>query len=470
MSTGRGMLPAIRALRAAADGEAPPAIDAWARNETALVVEWLLREAGAVRFDHARRAWFLFDGQVWRPDRDGAVRRRLQSYLEWKLQEAVSIDRHQDRDPLVAYLTRQLRAAHIPRLQELAEHQSNVATAGDDWDGRPMLLACPNGTIDLETMEFRDGDRRDYLTKQTIPPYDPCARAPRWLQFVLDVCSDDPDRAEYLQRVMGYALTGSTDEQCFWIHYGAGANGKSTLTLVIMRHVIPEHSWSMAVPTATWSESLSEYQRASLVGRRLVAAHETESGKRLHVEFIKSLTGGDEVNARHPYGRPFTYRPQAKLFLAVNHRPVIRDDGHGMWRRVRLVPFERTFPLNPDFAESLIVEAQGILAWMVRGAFAWAREGLCTPASVLAATEEYRHDSDHVATFLEDRCIVADEALVRASALFEAYRVWCDANGVLALERLTQKPFGQRMRRDFTAIEGRQVTFRGLGLRDGDRP
>ena len=465
MPTGRGMLPAIRAMRAFADGEAPPAVDSWARNETALVVDWTMREGHVWSYDFTRRAWFTFDGYGWRQDRDGGALRSMQAYVEYRLQEAVSLERKADREPLMTFLTRMLRASQLPRLLELASHQFAIASTGDQWDAQPFLLGCQNGTLDLQTFTFRDSDRADFLTKRTAVAFDAGAAAPRWRQFIHEICSGDRDVATWLQRYMGYALTGCTDEQCFPVGHGHGANGKSTFLSTICR-VLPDHAWTMAFPTSSWSESLSEYQRASLVGCRLVVAQETESGKRLHVEFIKSLTGGDLVNARFPYGKPFSFRPQAKLFLACNHRPVIRDDGHGMWRRIRLVPFEATFPVNPRFASTLLEELPGILTWLVEGCYDWQREGLGIPSAVAKATAEYRRESDHVNTFLEECCVVLESATARAQALYDAYRGWCDTAAVSTVERLTQKAFGQRIRRDFEAVEGRQTTFRGVGLRD----
>ena len=144
----------------------------------------------------------------------------------------------------------------------------------------------------------------------------------------------------------------------------------------------------MNFPSARWSESMSDYNKAQLVGRRLVVSKEVDQAQQLNAEFIKSLTGDEALSARHPYGRPFNFTPVAKFIMAVNHKPAIRDESHGMWRRVRLVPFTRTFPLNPGFAERLAAEAPGALTWAVEGAVRYYAEGLKTPNSVRAATEE----------------------------------------------------------------------------------
>src|SRR5262249_8997297 len=150
----------------------------------------------------------------------------------------------------------------------------------------------------------------------------------------------------------------------FWILWGNGANGKSTLVETLMRAVFGEaYSWTMPFPTVGWSNAMSEYQKACLVGQRLVQASEVSRRGELNDELIKSLTGGDTINARHPYGRPFQFSPVLKPFLRVNDKPIIHDQSHGMWRRVKLVPFTQTFRINNTLADELLAEASGILTW-----------------------------------------------------------------------------------------------------------
>jgi putative DNA primase/helicase len=266
--------------------------------------------------------------------------------------------------------------------------------------------------------------------------------------------------------VIGYALTGIATEQVFWILWGLGANGKSTLLEIIMRAVLGEaYSWTMPFPTMGWTNAMSEYQKASLVGQRLIQASEVTRRASLNEEMIKALTGGDTINARHPYGRPFQYEPVAKIFLRVNDKPIIRDQSHGMWRRVKLVPFTQTFLVNTTLADELRAEAAGILAWAVRGCLDWKRDGLQHPDAVNVATKEYQDESDLVAEFISDRCVVAENCTVGATPLFESYRSWCDARQLPDADRFNQKVFGSQIRKRFTPIEGRTVSYRGIGLR-----
>ena len=215
------------------------------------------------------------------------------------------------------------------------------------------------------------------------------------------------------------------------------------------------------------------YQRAQLVGRRLVVAKENQQAQRLNSEFMKSLTGDETVEARHPYGRPFNFQPNAKFILAVNHKPVIRDETHGMWRRVRLVPFTRKFPTNPAFAESLVAEVPGVLTWVIEGAVRYAREGLRTPNSVLVATSEYQQESNALAKFFEECCLFDRKYKTGAQAMFEAYRNWCIDSQTPDEERVSQKEFGTRIRNDARFSVGKNsdnsVVYHGAALIDRRR-
>ena len=192
---------------------------------------------------------------------------------------------------------------------------------------------------------------------------------------------------------------------------------------------------------------------------------EPSHGGQLNEELIKSLTGGDTINARHPYGRPFQFAPKAKIFLRVNDKPAIRDESHGMWRRVKLVPFTRTFGVDTTLADTLASEASGILTWAVRGCLNWQRDGLGHPGVVDEATSEYQHDSDTLSRFVDECCLLGDEHKVGAQDLYRGYQSWCRESDIPPVDQFTQKAFGTRLRQRFRAKDGRTVTYWGLGLR-----
>jgi putative DNA primase/helicase len=426
--------------------------------------------AGRRAYDHQRRRWFCFDRHHWRADATEQVMQDAIAAIRQRQACALDVAEPDERKRRLRWTSAGESNSRIRHLLELASSHADVAIDGSEWDHDPLLLGVQTGVLDLRAGTLRAGHPADRITRVTPVPFDPEARCPRWDRFILEVCNDDEQLAAYLRRLIGYALTGATSEQAFWIFYGLGSNGKSTLLEVLTRHVIPEHSWTMSFPVAQWTESLSEYQRAELVGRRLVIAKESEQQKRLHTEFIKSLTGGDTVNARHPYGRPFTFIPSAKFILACNHRPIIRDDSHGMWRRVRLVPFSRTFEIDRGLIDVLQREAPGILRWAVDGCLAWQTHGLDVPTVVERATSDYAHESDTLASFISACCVTLDGATVRGGTFYAAYVNWCATSQIAEPDRLSARAVGERMKRSYRAEEGRYVTYFGVGLRPEERP
>jgi putative DNA primase/helicase len=221
----------------------------------------------------------------------------------------------------------------------------------------------------------------------------------------------------------------------------------------------------MPFPTADWSMTMSEYQRASLLGRRFVTASEVARRGHLHEDFIKSLTGDDMINARHPYGRPFQFVPVGKFFLRVNEKPIIRDPSHSMWRRVKLISFRQTFTVDTGLATTLAAEAAGILNWMIDGCTQWQREGLREPSHVTAATSAYRGECDPLAEFLSDCCRITTGVSVGGGELFRAYRAWCDRRQLAADDRLSQTAFGTRIKDRFPDIgNSRKVQYSGISL------
>jgi P4 family phage/plasmid primase-like protien len=449
--------------------------DVFPASETGDAEAFAARHAALVRYDHLAKRWLLFRDHHWAEQTTGDVHRLALDTIRDRQHAAVG-----DKERLRWALDGEKRARQT-NLLALAENIQPIADAGDEWDIDADLLGVLNGVINLRTGTLRDGRPDDRITLVSPLGYDAHASTTKWKQFVLDVCDGSTELADYFQIMFRYTLTGETGEQCFWIFYGLGSNGKSTLLEILTHHVIPRHSWTMKFPSAKWSESMSDYQKAQLVGRRLIASKENEQTQRLNTEFIKSLTGSETIEARHPYGRPFNFSPVAKFIMAVNHKPTILDETHGMWRRVRMVPFLRTFTLDPSFAKSLIAEAPGVLAWAVKGAVRYYAEGLTTPDVVATATTEYRKESDSLAPFFEQRCVIEKDKNTRAQHLFDALRAWYDLRETPPFERLSQKEFGRRIAADsrFTVAPGegaerRAVFYHGIGLletrREDDGP
>jgi putative DNA primase/helicase len=272
----------------------------------------------------------------------------------------------------------------------------------------------------------------------------------------------------FVQKVIGYSLTGSTQEQCLFILYGAGANGKSTLIQTISTLL---GDYSRQPPTETLLVQRGDGVRndlARLQGARFVSAVEVEGGRRLAEVLVKQLTGGDTITARFLYGEHFEFLPMFKLWLAVNHRPIVQGTDHGIWRRIRLLPFTVTIPAaeqDKRLTERLQAELPGILRWAVEGCLAWQQEGLEPPAAVNRATRDYRAEMDVIAAFLQDCCVLGPEREVLAGDLYAEYTDWCTQMGE---SPVSQKALSTTLReRDYTP--GRRSSgriWRGIALKE----
>lgn len=322
--------------------------------------------------------------------------------------------------------------------------------------------------IDLRTGELIPHRREDLCTKIVQIAYDPDAQCPLFKQFLRQILKNNPELINFLQRSIGYALTGSTVEQVLFILWGGGANGKSTF-LEVIRALLAEYG--RTADAALLMHKNHDGVRndvARLAGARFVSTSETEAGRHLAEVLVKQLTGGDKVAARFLYSEFFEFDAQFKLFLTTNHKPVIRGTDNAIWRRIRLVPFEVTIPQEKQDKElplKLRAELPGILAWAVRGCLRWQKSGLGQPEKVSTATAAYREEMDVIGAFLKDRCAVREDAMAVPGQLYAAYKRWCEDTG----ERpLTQSKLGMSLEdRGFRAGRtGKNRFRRGLEICD----
>lgn len=417
-----------------------------------------------VRFDHRRNRWLLWRGHRWMPDADAAITRLALDFARTWQKQTVDLPHSTERDAAVKFALRLERRDAMGNMVTLAKAMKPIADAGDDWDANPWLLGVPNGVIDLRTGALRPGHVGDKITMQAATPYDPDATGPRWTQFIPEVLGGDQQLVDFVWRSIGYSLTGITTEQVLFLLYGTGANGKGTLTTTIKR-VLGDYAWNMPFATIEMKDRTAiPNDLAALVGRRFVTASETNDGARLNEARVKALTGCDPITARFLHGEFFTFEPFGKFWLSVNHKPIVRDDSHGFWRRLRLIPFTQRFEVNQSLATELAAEAPAILAWCVRGCLNWQQHGLPAPAIVTAATRAYEQDSDPLAAFLKEACELVATAEVGAREIFQHYDAWADTHGLSKHggERMSSTRFGLKMAERFERIDGARRIYRGV--------
>ncbi len=347
------------------------------------------------------------------------------------------------RQKLVKHALSTESEARLRAMINLAQSEPGIPVTEVELDADPWLLNVLNGTLDLKTGELRPHLREDLITKLSPVRYDLDATCPTWDKFLQHIMDGDEDRIRFLQKAIGYSLTGSTTEQVLFIFYGNGANGKSTF-LITIHSLLGDYA--RQTPTETLLIKRGNgipNDVARLKGARFVDAAEAESGKQLAEALVKQLTGGDKIPARFLYGEFFEFDVTFKLFLAVNHKPIIRGNDYAIWRRIRLVPFNVTIPpeeQDKTLSEKLKAELPGILRWAVEGCLLWQKEGLGVPDLVKSATGDYRAEMDVIADFIAECCEVAPGAKTPFKALYKRYTEWCQENQE---ESIGKKDFGR---------------------------
>jgi putative DNA primase/helicase len=365
----------------------------------------------------------------------------------------------------------------VAAVVNLARCDRRLAAVTSQWDTHEFLLNTPDGIVDLTTGLMLDNVVRlgYYMTRITSvsPSRDGC---PLFLQFLWEVTAGDQDLIDFLQRVFGYCLTGSTREHALFFCYGTGANGKSVL-LNIISYILKDY-WRAAPMEALTATNSDRHptELAGLQGRRMVTAVETEQGRKWADAKIKQLTGGDPISARFMRQDFFEYMPQFKLVVAGNHKPGLRCVDEAAKRRINLIPFAVTIPperRDKDLLNKLKAEAGGILRWMIDGCVKWQEQGLCPPAVVTEATKAYLMSEDALAAWIEDCCVIDDRAWEITGLLFASWKKWAQEAG--EKELLSQKGFngaldsrGVVVDPDKPKINGARVRF-GMKLTDEAR-
>ena len=432
-----------------------------------------------LRYCYPWHAWLVWTGTHWQRDMSGEVMRLAKQTVKRLARRVEAMDETPQIAALMAHIKTSLSTSKLKAMIENAQSEPGIAVQPEHLDTDPWLLNVANGTLDLKTGHLRDHAREDLLTVVLPVAYDATAACPLWEAFLHRIMVGNQNLIAFLQRAIGYALTGVIREHVLLILYGTGRNGKSTF-LNLLRVLLG--AYAMKAPSELLMVSHNDRhptERADLFGKRFVSAIETEQGRKLAEVFVKEATGGDNIRARRMREDFWEFQPTHKVFLATNHKPVISGTDTAIWERIRLVPFEVTIPdgeRDTTLPEKLEHELSGILTWALQGCRQWQEQGLGEPDEVKHATAGYRMEMDVLGQFIEDCCLTGSQYRVKASDLYEAYQHWCHEQGV---QGEVQRSWGMRLtERGYESgkVQGRswwkgiallQVDERGDGLPKG---
>jgi putative DNA primase/helicase len=437
--------------------------------DTGNAERFVARYGGTVRFVESSNHWLVWDARRWAAAQKGEPTQlaiATAKSITNEIHDAATVDL---KRAFLLHAIRSQRNERLVAMLRLARTYAPIAARAGEFDADPNLLNVLNGTIDLRTGAVRPQARGDLLTKLVQFPIAE-RESDLWAAFLARIIPD-PVVREFVQRAVGYSLTGSVEEQCLFFCLGKGANGK-TLFLETVRDLLGEGEYARAAaPTLLLANPQQSHpvDIAVLQGARFVTTSELPEGVKWDEARIKWLTGDDVLTARHLYGQPFSFRPSHKIWIAANHRPSVLGTDDGIWRRFRIIPFTVTIPedeRDPKLREKLRCELPGVLRWAVNGCVAWRQHGLNPPAAVLAAVREYRSKEDVVASFVQECCAEVPNGQVTTAALFDEYKEWSAKAG----ERLvTKRSFSDALeQRGFDRWHTSSARgFKGLTLRTG---
>ena len=423
---------------------------------------------GDIRYCDALGGWFIWDGSRWQKDESFQIMRLAQSAV----QDMHSKAKAANDKKLASHAARCEAESRLKAMVNLVRCEDSITVTPDTFDKDVYLLNCRNGTLDLRTGELRQHCKADYLTRRLELDYKPDAQCPQWLKFLDSIFLGDKEITGFMQKAVGYSLSGSMKEQCVFILYGVGMNGKSTFLKHIYRLL---GEYAMNTPSTTLMEKYGESipnDVARLKGARFVTSIESGKNRALAEAQIKQLTGDDPISARFLHREFFDFFATFKIFLATNHKPNISGTDKGIWRRIMTIPFEKVITPEERDAElddKLAKEYEGILAWAVAGFQMWQKDGLGEAAKIAQATNDYREESDIIGNFITENCVLGEGQQVSASEILKAIQLWAKDGGMRSIKRTEFIDYMQKrgFRRD--RITGGKTCWLGITLKGNEQ-
>lgn len=430
--------------------------------------------SGKLMFVGNFKQWFFWDENIWKVCEHGQEIRAAEEICLKLIDHALML--HKLGHPDAKRLVREAQDAHrLPRIEamlKLASRQEGIAHVASELDADPYLLGVRNGVVDIKSNTLLKATPEMRITKQCNAAYtdDPCC--PNWERFLFQVFEGDTETIRTIQILLGCTLIGQVIDEIIIICFGSGANGKS-----VLNNVVDEifGDYAKTAPSSLLARRRNDDHSprndiAHARGARYLSVNELQAGDRLDEQVVKSLAGREPISARFLYGEFFTFSPSFTAWVRTNHKPIITGDDIGIWRRIVMVPFNRTFTAieqDPNLEEKLLLERDGILGWMLEGAIEYRKNGIYKSPRVRAEGNAFRSESDLLGEFLEDTIEMAADQRILQAGLYAIYRDYCNQNG---LYPHSKKTFTQRLaeRAILGAKSGNERYYVGIKLKPRD--
>ena len=432
--------------------------------------------ATVLKFNAVDKKWFFFNGSYWQEDIGNqrvelAAERVANSIKKEKPELSFSTKTDEDKAMNEWYKFQKDSRSHMAKMHMIDEFKKYVIVKHGEFDKEDMLLNTESGYVDLSNGELHDHDIDKKFSHQTVAEYSDNVDAPLWEKFLNQIFNNDEELIHYVQKAIGYSFTGSVDEQCLFILNGRGRNGKSVFSNVVS-DVAGNYAKQMNVQTIVAKKNQSGSANsdiARLEGARIVTSSELNEGDRFDESLVKQLTGGDKILARFLYGSEFEYKPKFKIWMATNHLPIIRGTDDGIWRRIKIIPFNIQIPkekVDKKLEYKLKAESTGILNWVVQGSLMWQQEGLEDPEAVRQVIENYRAEMDPLDAFLEECCTTGQNYSIKARDMYDAYHEWAKESEEY---KMSMTKFGREMSKKLLRVKKRDGwCYVGLKLKEPD--
>jgi putative DNA primase/helicase len=421
-----------------------------------------------IKYNPIRNKWLVWTGKYWEYDISGKIEILARNCIKELQAQGVSlpkqigdIDNSKLKEQINKFVLRSESDGRVKAMINQCKTQEKLVIKETDKDA--YLLNVKNGTLDLKTGKLKKHNKNDFITKSVDVRFDAGAKCPNWIEFLNKIFLGNQELIDYIQKSIGYSLTGDANLQCFYVLHGQGSNGKGTF-MKVLSNILGGY-YATLKSNSLMERNNDEGARgdlAKLAGKRFACVNELEDGKSFDESLLKAITSGadEPIPVRRMYEEEFDLYPMFKIWMTTNKLPKIKGTDNGIWRRVRKIPFEYSFENDENkdlyfYENKLFPELSGILNWAIEGCLKWQSEGVEVPEIVKCAVEEYRSDMDTIQRFIDECCIVSETCRSIITQLYNIYEEWCKENKEYTLssikfsKKMKEKGFEQERKEKY---------------------